>query len=165
MSKEQRKFVNFSFHKVWQEKKDLSSLVKPIIEKFRDSGFRTSYKSESTASIFNSCYADKKNHATINYNGDVFTCTARSYDTENREGMLKADGNIDWYESYYKRIEQSRFRNKPCLNCKILPICNGGCSQHRLEYFDEHYCIHNFNEQEKMDLVKEKFFALLNNND
>ncbi len=156
-----KEYLNFSFHEVWQEEKDLSVDISDIVDKFRAKNFKSSYLAESNATIYNSCYADKPNHATINYNGDVYKCTARDYLSENKEGILNSTGQIEWNEKYYKRIGDTRFNNKPCLSCKILPICNGGCSQHRLENENQEYCIHDYDEEKKMRVVRDKFASRL----
>ncbi|WBL25749.1 radical SAM/SPASM domain-containing protein [Zunongwangia sp. HGR-M22] len=154
----ERPFLTFSFHKVWQVKKDLKTEISDIVSAFRLKNFTVASVAESSASIRSSCYADKLNQATINYNGDIFKCTAREFSKESRDGILESNGNIDWNEERVKkRLEDTRFRNKPCLECKILPICNGGCSQVRVENEGIDYCVHNFDEDRKMNLVKEKF--------
>lgn len=152
-----KKYLIFSFHEVWQEEKDLTADISDIVEEFRRNNLRCAYIGESNASITDSCYADKINHATINYNGDVFKCTARDFETKSREGVLTNDGEIEWNEIFNKRIYDTRFQNKPCLECKILPICNGGCSQHRIENENEEYCIYGYDENRKVEIIKEKF--------
>lgn len=156
---EDREYITFSFHEVWQEEKDLKADISNIVEEFRLHGLNTGYIGESTASIKNSCYADKLNHATINYNGDVYKCTARDYTESSREGVLEEEGIISWNDKFQKRIYDTRFQNKPCLECTILPICNGGCSQHRIENSDVDYCVYNFDQEIKMNIVKEKFYS------
>jgi len=147
----------FDFHFVWQEKeKDFLDKKRKHLENlFKEAGFRIS---DLEFNIFDKqCYADKVNNANINYNGDVFKCTARDYDTENREGVLNNDGTIEWNEKYHMRMD-SLFKNKPCFNCNIFPICGGGCTQNALER-GEDYCIYNFDEKTKLDIVKNHFFG------
>lgn len=93
----------------------------------------------------------------------MFKCTARDYKTENREGVLTEKGTIQWNDNFQKRMYETRFSNKPCLECKILPLCNGGCSQHRLEQQGKEYCIYNGNENSKLEVIKEKFYSRLYN--
>lgn len=157
---EERKFLNFSFHKVWQEEKDIENEMTKLIDEFRSNKLSTQTIDE-VDHVRNSCYADKKNQATINYNGEVFKCTARDFKSENKEGFLQEDGGILWNEKYYDRMS-IKFKNKPCLSCKILPICNGSCSQLALESKDEGYCIHDFDEDKKTTIVKNMFLKALN---
>lgn len=156
---EEKDFLTFSFHEVWQEEKNLTADISGIVDEFRRNELKSTYIGESNASIRNSCYADKLNHATVNYNGDVYKCTARDFESGSREGVLDEHGAITWNEKFQKRLYDTRFKNKPCLECKILPICNGGCSQHRMEHEGVDYCIHDFNEESKLQIIKEKFFS------
>ncbi len=158
VSIEDREYLIFNFHEVWQEKKDLTTEIKRISEEFRNNNFATRYK-EDVVSLNNSCYADKINQAVINYNGDVFKCTARDYETKSREGVLEESGVITWNETLQKRMYDTRFKNKPCLECKILPICNGSCSQKRMENDGIDYCIYNFDEELKLNVIKERFIV------
>src|SRR5690606_11704699 len=161
ISFEDRKYLSFSFHKVWQVEENLTADISSIVEEFRKNNFNCLYLGETSAGIKNSCYADKLNAATINYNGDIFKCTARDFKTESREGYLE-NGEIIWdLEKTKKRLSDTRFKNKPCLSCKILPICNGGCSQHRIEHDDIDYCVYHFDENEKLNVIKEKFHSRL----
>jgi uncharacterized protein len=155
LNSEEREFLQFSFHKVWQEEKDLDYPIKELIELFKTNNFKTDYN-KFTNTVEDSCYADKRNQATINYNGEVFKCTARDFTTKNSEGILKEDGSIEWNEKFEQRMN-AKFKNPPCLTCKILPICNGGCSQNALENIGKEYCVHNFDENKKIDVVKEKY--------
>ncbi|MDY3363744.1 radical SAM/SPASM domain-containing protein [Riemerella anatipestifer] len=156
-----RKYMEFSFHEVWQEEKNLTVDISQIVDIYRGNGFVCSYKGERSVSIKNSCYADKLNQAVINYNGEVFKCTARDFKSESKEGDLNDKGEIIWNTKYQKRIYDLRFSNKPCLECKILPICNGGCSQHKLEQEGKDYCIFNYDESTKLEIIKQKFYSRL----
>ncbi|GHT18880.1 radical SAM/SPASM domain-containing protein [Bacteroidia bacterium] len=152
---EDRKYLTFSFHKVWQENVDLHRAIHDLISVFQEKGFNTLYN-KNTDTVRESCYADKKNQATINYNGDIFKCTARDFKTENREGILLKNGSIEWNGKYDARMN-AKFKNPPCLDCSILPICNGGCSQNALEKTGKPFCVHNFNKEKMLDVVRDKF--------
>ncbi len=155
-----KKYLNFSFHEVWQEEKDIHSDIQSIVDLFRRERFTTYFKGINLDTVRNSCYADKKNHATLNYNGEVFKCTARDFKSNLKEGQLNSEGKIDWNEKYFDRLN-SKFKNPPCLECSILPICNGGCSQHAIEKRGKDYCIHDYDENKKIEIIKDKFsFAI-----
>jgi len=156
ITKAEKKYLNFSFHEVWQEKKDIHSDIQSIVDMFRSKGVNTLYKGVNLDTVKNSCYADKKNHATLNYNGEIFKCTARDFESKSKEGHLNENGVIEWNEKFEDRMN-SKFKNPPCLNCSILPICNGGCSQQAIEHKGVDYCIHNFDENKKLDIIKDKF--------
>ncbi|MGV0922949.1 hypothetical protein [Empedobacter tilapiae] len=51
----------------------------------------------------------------------------------------------------------SKFKNAPCLECKILPICNGSCSQNAVENLGTEFCVHDFDEAKKLEVVRNKF--------
>lgn len=157
---EDRNFLIFSFHKVWQEEKNLENEMIKLIEQFKIHKLSTQTIDE-VDHVRNSCYADKKNQATINYNGEVFKCTARDFKSENREGILQEDGSLLWNEKHDNRMN-IKFKNKPCLTCKILPICNGSCSQLALESKGKEYCVHDFDEDKKTIVVKNMFLKALN---
>lgn len=127
--------VKFSFHKVWQGKdtEDLfrkRALLKEYIIKV---GIKSNIDSFYGNSI-NSCYADYDNHVVINYNGDIFKCTARDFKPENRLGYLESSGNIIYNNNYVTRTA-NRF-TKQCKTCRLLPICTI-CFQQRSESIDK----------------------------
>lgn len=158
-----RRSVKVDFQRVWQTEDTKESREKVLIlmNKFSDAGFLVSSVISNVDYVRGSCYADKKNQATINYDGNVFKCTARDFDPKTREGVLGDNGEIEWNEKYYKRLDV-KFKNKPCLSCRILPICNGGCSQQALEHSQE-YCMYDYDEDRKSEIVKNRFLLMLNN--
>lgn len=149
--------IIFDFHQVWQDNTDLSKEKKAVADKFAKKGFKVT-KSLIYSFDF-TCYADKKNNANINYNGDVYKCTARDYTEDNREGILNEDGLIDWNNKYYQRLD-SKFKNKACLECSILPICKSGCSQQAIEKNDTDCYMGYPDEQSKIDIVKKYFVSV-----
>jgi len=158
MSDEDKPYISFDLHKVWQIKEDLDGEINDNRKFFRSFGFKVTSGTFDT--VVNSCYGDHKNHATINYNGEVFKCTARDFTSNNSEGLLIEDGSINWNFKLEKRLS-SKFKNKPCLECKILPMCGGGCTQQAIEHEGVDYCVYDFDENKKLDLVKNKFFEIL----
>jgi uncharacterized protein len=160
LPQEYRKNLVITPHKVWQvQDETLNDRVTEIIQYFRSEGFNAAFGG-APDNVRGSCYADRKGHATINYNGEVFKCTARNFSHDSREGQLNEDGSITWNERYNERMN-IKFKNKPCLKCPIMPMCNGGCSQAALESKGEDYCVYNFNEQTKKELVLNKFISTL----
>ena len=85
------------------------------------------------------CYSEKENHIVINYNGDIYKCTARDFVPELREGVLQQDGTITYNERYADRME-TKYGWIYCRDCIIMPICNI-CSQVRLESLQENICL------------------------
>lgn len=124
-----RTSMKVSFQHVWQDED--SSDTDRIIEDLENKVIKIGGKYYESAIDASRCYADRKNSFVINYNGDVFQCTAREFTEQNREGILKEDGHIEYNDRYYQRMK-SRFSNPECLECKIYPICSI-CTQKRLE--------------------------------
>jgi uncharacterized protein len=160
LSTEDLKYLDISFHQIWQDKeKNLNDRVDDLVEFFRERGIN-SFNSYVPNTLFGSCYADKKNHATINYDGNVFKCTARDFNSKNREGVLKDNGEIDWNEKFQNRME-IKLKNKPCHSCGILPLCNGGCSQIAIEANGQDFCVYEYDENVKKDIVYRKVNNIL----
>jgi uncharacterized protein len=141
--------ISFSFHRVWQDTEgDVKEEVAAAMEAVRAAGFPAIEQSAVDA-VEASCYADKRQSAVINYNGDVYKCTARDFKPENRVGYLAETGEIVWEDDHLEKRMNIKFRNRPCLSCRIQPLCNGGCSQQAIEHVGEDYCVYNGDEREK----------------
>lgn len=151
------KYLLIDFHRVWQNNKldNIDIVVERNVEIMRNRGLNVKSSSYCTDTVRGSCYADKRNSAVINYNGDVFKCTARDFKTGNREGFLTEEGNIVWENDALERRMKAKFNNRPCLTCRLLPLCNGSCSQQALENSGiRDFCIYSFNENEKDKVIK-----------
>lgn len=132
LTAEQKKLVNMNFQQIWQDQHThpgTKEKMSEVAEKIRSIGF---YVDSDMMYSRHVCYADNPNHVVINYDGNVYKCTARDFKECNREGILLPDGTIEWNEKFHKRMS-IRYSNKACMNCSILPLCNGGCSQGKLE--------------------------------
>ena len=123
--------LTFSFHKVWQamNSPQLEKDLHNVQEAFLSNGFTVE---RNTMLSPNRCYGDKNNTAVINYNGDVFKCTARNFTKTHREGILSPEGEVIWNEQNELR-RSLNYGTTTCKRCKIYPICHGGCSQTKLE--------------------------------
>ncbi len=161
------KYLKFDFHRVWQDDKvdDLNIILEKNISEIRDDGF-VATGTFSPNNVIDSCYADKRNSVVINYNGDIFKCTARDFETKNRAGYIDDDGVLIWENDYLERRMKAKFNNKPCLSCRIMPLCNGGCSQHAMEHIEsgEEYCVYHGDEGEKDKVVKTKIKEIVDGN-
>lgn len=124
--------IKCNFQQVWQtsgSRTDTKAKAQEIANIFTKGGLRT-----ETDVIYHRhvCYADRENSVVVNYNGDVFKCTAREFSPSSREGVLTADGIIEFNELYTRRMNV-KYANPACRECNIMPICNAGCSQNKLE--------------------------------
>lgn len=153
-----KKYILVDFHQVWQDAPEGDVSTAPALDLFIGAGFPVRSSATILNNVVDSCYADKNNSATINYNGEVFKCTARDFINENSSGVLQSNGTIKWHPEYEQR-QTAKFKNQPCLECRLLPICNGGCSQHAFENLgnDNGYCVFSFDEHKKDELILERF--------
>ena len=148
---------------VWQDRKDVNTqketkaYIEDCIEQFREKGIRTAHKYLN--SVLGSCYGDKKNAAVINYNGNVYKCTARNFTEENKEGVLNDDGEIVWIPEKYQLRRTIRLFNPVCQRCRIAPICGGTCSQQQIERRGVRGCLYGYSEADKDEIVLNKFYA------
>ena len=163
-SDEEKKHCNISFHRIWQDNKipdaDLYTQLSELEDKFRQEHF---YVISHSSNITDRCYADKPNNITINYDGNIYMCTAREFNKENSEGILNPDGTIARNERYNKRMA-IRFGNQQCQQCIIYPLCHGGCSQHKLESNISNGCYKNFTEQDKIDFATKRIHDIIKEN-
>lgn len=133
LQQEEKQLVNFTFQRVWQDNEGDASQVEQQVEHieraFEQAGL---FVNNAKSYIVPYCYADGVNTAVVNYNGDLFKCTARDFAPKSKEGTLAADGTLRWNERLRKRMS-IRHGSDTCLQCRIYPICHGGCSQMKLE--------------------------------
>ncbi len=144
--------LRFSFHKVWQESD--SPELKQEIKKFKS--YTANYRFKSNINTHfggsvNPCYGDYTQNIVVNYNGDIFRCTARNFKPEHRLGVLAVDGTVVFNSNNSQRIN-SRF-TKDCTMCKRLPFCSI-CSQVRSESSDGFCPIKISKEDIKVNIYK-----------
>ncbi|WP_413511743.1 radical SAM protein [Myroides odoratus] len=150
--------IVISMNKVWQEEnRNLWGSVKEFYQKAEQYGLHST-DALAGDTVRNSCYADKINEAVINYNGDVYKCNARDFKSENRDGYLADNGSISWGKNIQNRLN-IKLKNKPCLDCTIMPICGGGCTQVAWENRNRDYCVNDFDESRKKEIVLEMFHS------
>lgn len=158
LSEDERNKLHFDFQKVWQEEIGIQDRLSETRATFAKNNF--SVRSGYSDTVRHSCYADKRYQATVNYDGEVFKCTARDFVTGNGEGRVMNDGKIIWNEKFEKRLN-SKFKNAPCKECRILPICGGGCTQAAMENEGQDYCVMGFDERAKTKLITDQFLKLV----
>lgn len=125
--------ITITFQQVWQtQNESLNQKIKSVIEKFILAGFKVD--KPNICNAFHKCYADVKNQVVISPNGNVFKCTARDFINEVPDGILNANGTIEWNSSYYNRLCKTTIEYERCIDCNLLPACWGPCSQKLMEY-------------------------------
>lgn len=149
LSEAEKGRITVDMHVVWQEKNknDVISRMDGTVISFRDNGIKA-----AKSDFRGFCYADRRNSCLVNYNGDIYKCTARDFATTPRDGYIDKDGVIVWENDSLEKRMRSKFRNPHCHACRIFPLCHGGCSTNSLENHD--YCMHGFSESEKDEVVK-----------
>lgn len=158
---EERHNISFAMHKVWQETNtnDLETREKKLMEAFVNAGFTVDDREPLTG---NRCYADRKNYIVINYNGDLYKCTARSFSPGLREGVLTDEGEIVWNERFRKRMESNKCY-AICHKCNIFPICHAGCTQSKIENkVHDDICPLNYSDKQKTKLLEQKIEHRIN---
>lgn len=133
-----RNNIEIGLQQVWQTEtvnKDID--VTSVNIEFENSGFVAPlYKLEER---FYRCYADLLSQLVVNYNGDIYKCTARDYANQKPDGVLSNDGQINWNSTYYKRMANTTIEKNKCISCNYLPVCWGPCSQKLLEYKEDEF--------------------------
>ena len=120
--------LSFNLEKVWQEdiKNINSDELKFLTEEIRNQGYSVDVLEFNRTDYI--CYADNYNQALINYDGNVFKCTARDFTKDNAEGYLNDDGVIIWKLNKLTKRLYSGIQTI-CKDCKLLPSCPGVCTQ------------------------------------
>lgn len=156
-STEQRKHLLFDFHRVWQESSNeqTESTINEIKEWFNQEKFSIEHP---TIERKGRCYADKENNIVINYNGDLYKCTAQDFSFENREGYINENGELVWNDKYTRRMNV-KYGNKTCRECILYPLCHGGCSQSILK-FNGKGCLKGYSKEEKERILKNRILHL-----
>ncbi len=156
---EERKYIHIDFQRVWQDVSARDSISERIFAYSRN--LKSIGYSVSTHYVFNmvndSCYGDKRNNLLINYNGDVFNCTAREFTKSNRSGCLAHDGSVVWDNCYIERLMGSKFSKKCCHTCRIAPLCGGGCRRQAMDHSETDECLYGYTEEQMDDIVLKRF--------
>lgn len=128
--------VIIHFERVWQTRHlvddEQRELLIDTFRKFINAGYTITHGVFRRKKV--SCPSDTHDFMIVNYNGKLYKCNGRTLTPETSEGLLTDEGGILWDEKKIrKRINKPTFDNARCLNCKILPLCLGPCSQKLLE--------------------------------
>ena len=137
--------IILSLQRVWQSKIDKDALKKihNINNLAKSNGLMSDIAGNVCSKTY--CYADYKNSCVINYNGDIFKCTARDFNKQEKIGHLSSSGEIIFTNSIEDHFN-ARFK-KTCIDCKLLPICSI-CTQVHKES-DANQCPKIISEKEK----------------
>lgn len=126
-----------------------------LLKMAHDKGYHIENRCESDDFCF--CEADNPGFYTIDPLGNIYLCV-HDYKPD------FSIGNVLEGISPAKQTEFHSFRNisvlndTECLNCKVLPICNGGCRKFRFE--GKKQCIF---EKDNLDLYVENIYHRYSN--
>lgn len=158
LSEDAKSYLTVDFQRVWQDgESDISKNINNVIDCFKNAGLQTSYFIEQLSGYQRPCYADYRNEVLINYNGDVYKCTARDFKPENRNGVLSMSGDISWKENYLEKRMNLGLIKDICKVCRIYPLCGGGCGQKMLETEGENICLMGFDDENINDIIFKRF--------
>lgn len=98
-----RKNIKVDYQRVWQdsESRDNQKIigkVRGFRKRLRELGYSAS-NSRTLNMVRDSCYGDKTNELVVNFNGDIYACTARDFKPSDRLGHLSVTGDIEWNET------------------------------------------------------------------
>ncbi len=84
--------------------------------------------------IKESCYGDHLNSVLVNYNGDLYKCSALEYDGSEHIGNIHTDETQALLRSDFPVYFNERKKLKDCRTCRILPLCARGCYKKIMYY-------------------------------
>lgn len=147
--------LHVDFQRVWQDKgndDEVKMQVLSIQQALHKKGFSTS---DIKAQEKYRCYAERSNHIVVNYDGGLFHCTARDFTQENSEGTICDDGTLLLNEKSVVR-NKVKWGNSTCMECRIYPLCNGLCSQQKVEHIGVPGCIAGYTEEDKESIFEKR---------
>lgn len=112
------------------------SLLATLYDAASDAGWNISNPIRQDNPVY--CEVDFRDHYTIAPSGDIFLCT-HTFDTEERIGnILELEENqsvigLRHLTGIARWLSTDCFSDLECLQCKVLPICKGGCRKERFE--------------------------------
>lgn len=154
--------LHIDFQHVWQDNCDeilITTKLGNVTKVFEEAGYKVS---RDDITVKYRCYAEQNNHVVINYDGNLFHCTARDFMKENSEGSINENGRLVFNEKYKKR-QKVKYGNETCKRCIIYPICQGTCSQNKMERYIPIGCIAGYSDEKKKDILEKRIKKLIKN--
>lgn len=132
--------IQILIQQVWQDSQnDILDKIWELYEAFMNAGFTPWPRRFNFYKHI--CYADTKHSAVINHDGKIFKCTAIDFDKAAPDGKISDDGCFDIKHYHNKRLAKRR-ANTLCPDCRIFPVCNGGCAKNVDQAKNRDYCLH-----------------------
>ena len=98
----------------------LTKKIYPIYEKYGLPVYRP-FGKEAPCSICT------ENRYVVDANLDVYKCEILVNQPDAKVGVIDNNGNVIYNSNFYKQMSVSPDRNAKCRDCKLLPLCGGGC--------------------------------------
>lgn len=157
---ETKKHLKFDFQRIWQDRtasKDETEIkIGAFRRLFSENGFSI-LPNFIPHDVRNPCYGDKTNHILINYDGNVFGCTARDFIPCNSIGKLDKSGNINFNTDIVQKRNTAKLSKPVCQECRIAPICGGGCKQRALESLHSEECTFGYSDEDIDSMILDIF--------
>ncbi|MDE6285773.1 MAG: radical SAM protein [Muribaculaceae bacterium] len=160
---EEKELLSVDLQRVWQDKEggpsedSTQEAVARTMERFRRAGLRCTSPAMLN-SVKSPCYGDRRHNLLVNYDGNLFFCTARDFSAENSSGRLLPDGTPRWHDSeVLERRMKAKFSRPACRRCRIAPICGGGCRQKAVERPVTDACMHGYSAADIDTLIIRRF--------
>lgn len=119
--------LTMSCQQVWQDAKNGSLHDKFLEIKRRFIHIGIHPRTSDGDWIKEGCYADNLHCVTVNYNGDLFKCTAIDYNPADAIGYVAEADYWDKLNDCFNKFIERKQSLKDCHYCRILPLCGRGC--------------------------------------
>lgn len=134
-----RNYILFNPHIVWQEIgkiKDYNIFLNKFYEKSLKMGYGCEIGSEQLRRKCVTCYTENMEQFVVNYDLQVYKCTARNFDGKLSIGRIENDGTFvpnNYYMHFY--ATSSPVFDTKCQSCRFLPACMNelSCMQKKIE--------------------------------
>lgn len=135
--KEIRHYILISPHIVWQQIDNIA-VLKEKVDELRNSAYEKGFNiiMQNSMNRCATCYTENMEQFVINYDMNVYKCTARDFNNKFCIGQITNDGKFIPNELYYRYYTTlSPFFNKECMECNLLPSClySISCIQKKIE--------------------------------
>jgi uncharacterized protein len=94
-----------------------------------DNGFKKhlfTYDTQQRQKIL-PCNSERRGQYVIDPFGDVYLCFFTAGQKELRAGSIGDKGTIAWQPPFYEVMARNPLDFAECQQCKLLPMCGGGC--------------------------------------
>ena len=109
------------------DNKQYADIMLPLYAKVHQFGFEVNKMSVYPSPRVNFCCYDYANAFVVDNFGELYRCWNHVGNTKKSCGNVKNFDNDKLESNYITAIQWNPIVNEKCRNCKILPICMGGC--------------------------------------